>query len=267
MDIRASVLFVLYNNFDEAESTLASLEEQRDCSDVELIISDDCSKEYDTSVLYELKDRMGRNFADVRINVNEENMGSVAHFNRLFKMARGEYIIFCSPGDRFPTASTISGIISDFKNSGELILTGRRCDDYGDHKKIRPGIFTRMGLKFCPGILLNYMVQKRNLISSCCTAYSKGLFEKYGYLDEDYRLLDDFPFIVSLLQRGAKIAFTKEIFLEHEMGGGVSTGDHIHPIILKDLELMQEKLLADPKGLTGATVKYLKEAVKGRERY
>ena len=110
------------------------------------------------------------------------------------------------------------------------------------------------------------MVQKRNLISSCCTAYSKGLFDKYGYLDEDYRLLDDYPYIVSLLQRGAKIAFTKEIFLEHEMGGGVSTGDHIHPIILKDLELMQEKLLADPKGLSGASVKHLKDAVNRRKQ-
>ena len=30
MDIRASVLFVLYNNFDEAEPTLVSIEEQRD---------------------------------------------------------------------------------------------------------------------------------------------------------------------------------------------------------------------------------------------
>lgn len=264
MDIRATVLFVLYNNFDEAEPTLLSLQEQRDCSDVELIISDDCSKEYDTSLLEGLKERLGKNFADVRVNVNEENMGSVAHFNKLFKLAHGEYIIFCSPGDRFPTASTISRIIRDFKDSGELILTGRRRDCYGDHSKVRPGIFTELGLKLCPGILLNYMVQKRNLISSCCTAYSKGLFEKYGYLDEDYRLLDDFPFIVSLMQMGCRIAFTKEIFLEHEMGGGVSTGDHIHPIILRDLELMQDKLLADPKGLSGASVKHLKRAVDGR---
>ena len=266
MDIRASVLFVLYNNFDEAEPTLVSLEEQRDCSDVELIISDDCSKEYDTAQLESLKERLGRNFADVRINVNEENLGSVAHFNKLFKMARGEYMIFCSPGDCFPDKATISHIIRDFKNSGELILTGRRRDCYGDHSKVRPGIFTELGLKLFPGILLNYMVQKRNLISSCCTAYSKGLFDKYGYLDEDYHLLDDYPYIVSLLQRGAKIAFTKEIFLEHEMGGGVSTGDHIHPIILKDLELMQEKLLADPKGLSGASVKHLKDAVNRRKQ-
>ena len=233
---------------------------------MELIISDDCSKEYDTAQLESLKERLGRNFADVRINVNEENLGSVAHFNKLFKMARGEYMIFCSPGDCFPDKATISHIIRDFKNSGELILTGRRRDCYGDHSKVRPGIFTELGLKLFPGILLNYMVQKRNLISSCCTAYSKGLFDKYGYLDEDYRLLDDYPYIVSLLQRRAKIAFTKEIFLEHEMGGGVSTGDHIHPIILKDLELMQEKLLADPKGLSGASVKHLKDAVDRRKQ-
>ena len=265
MDIKATIIFVLYNNFDEAEVTIRSLEEQRDCGEVELLISDDASSGYDTSVLEGLKERLGRNFADVRVNVNEENMGSVAHFNKTFRLARGKYYIFCSPGDRFPEAATVSHIIRDFEKSGAMILTGRRRDIYADHSKVRPGIFTRLGLKFCPGILMNYMVRKRNLISSCCTAYSPQLFEQYGYLDEDYRLLDDFPFIVSLLQRGAKIAFTKEIFLEHEMGGGVSSGEHIHPIILKDLELMQQKLLKNPAGLTKATLRYLEEEVSKRK--
>lgn len=264
MGIRATVLFVLYNNFDKAEPTVCSLEEQLDCSDVELIISDDCSGSYDTSLLQGLKDRLADRFADVRINVNETNMGSVAHFNKLFKMVRGKYILFCSPGDRFPAASAISGIIKDFEKSGAMILTGRRCDRYADHSKLRPGIFTALGLKLCPAVLMNYMVRHRNLISSCSTAYSKELFEKYGCLDEDYRLLDDFPFIVSLLKRGCRIAYTGRIFLEHDMGSGVSTGESIHPIILKDLELMQEKLLKDPKGLSKASIRYLEEAVSKR---
>ncbi len=266
MDIKATVLFVLYNNFDKAEPTVRSLEEQFDCSSVELIISDDCSKSYDTSMLQGLKERLSHNFADVRINTNEVNMGSVAHLNKLFSMVRGKYIIFCSPGDSFPNASAISRIIKEFDNSGALILTGRRCDCYAGHSKIRPGLLTALGLKFCPLILMNYMIRRHNLISSCCTAYSKGLFEKYGILDEDYRLLDDFPFIVSLLQRGCRIAFTKEIFLNHEMGSGVSTGENINPLILKDLELMQEKLLKEPAGLSKATVRYLKDAVSSRVR-
>ncbi|MCR5251697.1 MAG: glycosyltransferase [Lachnospiraceae bacterium] len=261
--IRASVLFVLYENFDEAEITLRSLAEQQ-CRDVELILSDDGSAGYDTSLLEKEAERLKGTFAEVRVNVNEKNMGSVAHFNRLFGIAKGEYIVFCSPGDRFPTPHTVERIVSRMERGKETVLTGRRRDMYADHSKVRPSLLVGAALRICPRLLMNYMIRRRNLISSCCTAYSKRLFERCGMPDEGYRLLDDFPYIITLLQKGERIGFTREIFLEHSIGGGVSTGESIHPLILKDLIRMQEQLAAHPEGLYASTRRYLEREIAKR---
>ncbi len=263
--IRASILFVLYNNFDEADVSLSTIAAQEGCSDVEVILSDDGSTAYDTQLLGEAAEGLKGRFADVRVNVNEENMGSVAHFNRLFEMARGEYIVFISPGDRFPTPDTVAGILADFEKSGAPVLTGRRRDMRDARGRVRPFGITGFFLKHFPKALMNYMVKRHNLISSCCTAYSKRLFAEYGMPDTRYRLLDDYPYIISLLQRGARFAFTRRIFLEHAVGGGVSTGESIHPIILKDLETMQEQLLEEPRGLSRSTLRFLKKRVEARK--
>ncbi|MBR3525147.1 MAG: glycosyltransferase [Lachnospiraceae bacterium] len=266
--LRASILFVLYNNFDEAEGSLASIAAQEDCADVEVILSDDGSTAYDSSQLYRAAEALkekGR-FADVRVNINEKNLGSVAHFNRLFGLARGEYIVFISPGDRFPTSRTVAGILEDFEKSKAPVLTGRRRDMRDAGGRVRPFALTGFFLKHFPKALMNYMVRRHNLISSCCTAYSKRLFAEYGMPDTRYRLLDDYPYIVRLLQQGARFAFTRRIFLEHAVGGGVSTGESIHPVILKDLEEMQEQLLREPQGLSKATLRHLEKAVAARKK-
>ena len=84
--------------------------------------------------------------------------------------------------------------------------------------------------------------------------------------DTRYRLLDDYPYIIRLLQQGARFAFTRRIFLEHAVGGGVSTGESIHPIILRDLEEMQEQLIREPQGLSKATLRHLEKAVAERKK-
>ncbi|MCR5119864.1 MAG: glycosyltransferase [Lachnospiraceae bacterium] len=263
--MKTTVLFLSYNNFDEAAVTVDSLMRQT-YTDAEIVLSDDASTEDHAGLIYEAAEKLRGHFKNVRVNINEKNMGTVAHMNRLFKEIDSGCIIFCSPGDAFPHEDTIANIVRRFEAGGELVLTGQRTDISNGKRKTRPGALVGAALKFCPKKLMNYMVRKRNLISSCCTAYTKELFEKYGYLDEAYRLLDDFPFIVSLLQKGVKIGYTSEVFLEHSMGGGVSTGEGIHPVILEDLMTMQRKLLEYPEGLEEKTLKLIKERLAGAEK-
>ena len=262
---RASIIFVFYNNFDEAEPTFASIEEQ-DCAgeDVELILSDDGSTKYDRSLLEKAAERMRSRYPQVKVNLMPENVGTVAHLNRTFQIAEGKYYVFCSPGDRFPEKNTVSNILSRFEKGGELILTGRRRDVGEKGSRIMPPALLGPALRICPRLLMNYRIRRHNLISSCCTSYSRELIERYGGPDEDYRLLDDFPYFVSLLQKGVRFGFTEEIFLEHSVGGGVSTGQSIHPLILKDLELMQEKLLREPTGLYASPVSFLRKQIEDR---
>ncbi|MCR4585745.1 MAG: glycosyltransferase family 2 protein [Lachnospiraceae bacterium] len=259
--MKATVLFLSYNNFDEAAVTVDSLMKQS-WRDAEIVLSDDASTEDHAGLIYAAAERLRTHFKNVRVNINETNMGTVAHMNKLFKQIDSGCIIFCSPGDAFPHEDTLANIVKRFERGGELVLTGQRTDIYPDRKKTRPGAVVGLALKLCPKLLMNYMIRKHNLISSCCTAYTTKLFEQYGYLDEDYRLLDDFPFIISLLQRNVRIGWTDEVFLEHSIGGGVSTGSAIHPVILEDLLTMLRKLRDNPAGLSRRTLRSINSRLK-----
>ncbi len=252
----ATIIFTVYNNIGGYEVTLNSLLEQ-DFTDAEIIISDDGSKKYDLGFLDEIGAKLERHYPQVRINRNPMNMGTVAHVNKLYAMAEGKYILGCSPGDAFHSSHTVGRIVREMERRNSLILTGRRVDVYKDRKKVRPGIRTGIWLRFFPKAFMNFMITKRSPISSCSTAYAKELFMRYGYQDEDIRLLDDIPYYVSLLQKGARIDFTREIFIDHEMTGGVSTGK-VHPQIYEDIHTMRKKLLENPIGLTKKTVEFLK---------
>lgn len=234
-----TIYILVYNNADALEVTISSVLEQ-DYDNAEIIISDDGSSNYDTKVLEEYADRLRSRYKSVRVNVNEKNIGTVKHLNRVFKMAEGDILVTCSSGDYFSSKDAVTNLVRSFEKTDKLIITTRRIDRYSDHDKVRPGRLLGLILKLFPGQLLNYMILKKNIISGCCTFYRREIFDKYGFLDERYHLVEDYPYYVMLLRKRVKIGFMTRPVIVHTIGG-VSTGK-VHPSIYKDIELLREDL-------------------------
>lgn len=237
-----TIYILVYNNAEELPATIESVMKQT-YSDAEVILSDDGSRNYDISILERYASALRKKYGQVRINLNEKNVGTVKHLNRVLKMAEGKYLISCSSGDTFANEDTIEKIVRTFEQKKTLLLTTRRLDVMPGKKKIRPSMLTGMLLKFAPGKLLDYMIRKKNVISGCCTFYQKELFEHYGYFDERYHLVEDYPYYVMLLQKKVQFGWSSMVSIHHRLGG-VSTG-RIHPSIYKDIELMRSLLKRD----------------------
>ncbi len=237
-----TIYILVYNNAGELPATIESVMKQT-YTDAEVILSDDGSQNYDVSILERYAAELRKKYGQVRINLNEKNVGTVKHLNRVLKMAEGRYLISCSSGDIFAKEDTIEKIVRTFEQKKTLLLTTRRMDVMPEKKKIRPSMLTGMLLKYAPGILLDYMIRKKNVLSGCCTFYQKELFETYGYFDERYHLVEDYPYYVMLLQKKVKFGWSGMVSIHHRMGG-VSTG-RIHPSIYKDIELMRSLLKQD----------------------
>lgn len=231
-----TIYILVYNNAEELPATIESVMKQT-YTDAEIILSDDGSQNYDVSILERYAAGLRKKFGQVRINVNETNVGTVKHLNRVLGMAEGKYLISCSSGDVLAGEDTVEKIVRAFERQKTLLLTTRRMDVMPEKEKVRPFALVGMLLKFTPGMLLNYMVRKKNVISGCCTFYRKELFERYGYFDERYHLVEDYPFYVMLLQKKVRFGWSGMVSVRHRMGG-VSTG-RIHPSIYKDIELMR----------------------------
>ena len=234
-----TIFILIYNNAKELPATIDSVMKQT-YTDAEIILSDDGSGTYDTKVLEEYADTLKKKFRQVRININEQNVGTVKHLNSVLKMAKGKYLISCSSGDSFAKDNTVEKIVRYFERKDVMILTTRRADVGEKKRKYRPPRFVGMLLRFFPDKLLNYMIEKKNVISGCCTFYRKDLFEKYGFFDEQYFLVEDYPYYVMLLQNKVRFGWSGMVSICHRMGG-VSTGK-VHPAIYRDIELMRENL-------------------------
>ena len=228
----------IYNNIKGLEKTIPSILCQ-DYTNAEIILSDDGSTKYDTLELNKYAEELKKVFADVRININEQNVGTVKHLNKIISMSKGKYFLDISPGDAFADSHTVSDIVDTFERTGRLIVTSRRRDEYDDgHNKVRPRATLGLKLKFFSKQLKSFMLRKRNVISGCGTYYSRELFEKYGTFDEQYRLVEDYPYYVMLLDRKVRFAWLGKVTVSHEMGG-VSNGD-VHPQVIKDIELLKK---------------------------
>ena len=249
-----SIWILMYNNAAELDGTVDSIVSQ-DYPNAEVIFSDDGSKVTDPDKVERMAEKVKSHGYAAKIFLNKENVGTVAHINSVIDRSDGKYFISCCPGEKFYTSGTVSAIVKEMEKKKSLILTTRRLDVYPDRVKKRPSLMLGFALRFCPKMLVDYMVRKRNLISGCCTFESRELFEKYGKYDTSYRLLEDYPYAVDLLRNGVRIDFMNCVTVEHAMGG-VSTGK-VHPAVIKDIEHMREVLKADPHGLPKSTIKYL----------
>ena len=231
-----TIYILVYNNAEELPATITSVMKQT-YTDAEIILSDDGSQNYDAAILEQYAATLRKKYGRVRININEKNLGTVKHLNKVLKMADGRYLLSCSSGDVFADEDTVEKIVKAFKRKKTLLLTTRRVDVLPGKKKVRPFAVLGILLTLAPGMLLNYMVRKKNVISGCCTFYRKELFERYGYFDERYHLVEDYPYYVMLLQKGVRFGWSGMVSVRHRLGG-VSTG-RIHPSIYKDIELMR----------------------------
>ena len=234
-----TITISMYNNIEGLEKTVPSIMKQ-DYKNAEVIISDDGSTKFDTSKIYEYADILRTKYKDVYVNINEKNEGTVKHLNKIYKMAKGKYFYDVSPGDELVDTDTLTKVTDYFEKTGLLLVSTKRRDEYDDgHIKIRPSFLVGIALKFFPKLLCKYMINKKNVLSGCGTYYCKEMFEKYGYFNEEYVLLEDYPYYVSLLEKGVKIGWYSKVTISHEMGG-VSNGD-VHPLIWKDIEHFKSK--------------------------
>lgn len=250
---------MVYRNAQSLPDTVASIL-RLNIDDLEVILSDDGSPEDMSGRMEEAAEALRKKYPRVRVDLEKENVGTVKHFNRLIKSSSGTYIVPCSAGDAFADANTLGELIGRMEKRGEMILAARHRDIYPERTKDRPGRLFGTMLNLLPKKALESMIVKRNQISGCAVIYTRRLFERYGVFDEDYRLLDDYPYYVTLLKKGESIPYVHRVLTDHPMGG-VSNGK-VHPQIYRDLCTMHRKLLEEPEGLSGKTVAFLENKVK-----
>lgn len=228
---KVSIIVMCYKNEKNLLKTINSILMQR-YKEYQIIISDDCSPAFDKVLLEQIEKNLTQQNKEYLININKQNLGTVKHFNNLIKLSDGNIIVPLSCGDEFYNESVLEKIVENFKKNEFLVATGRREACIDGKTKIMPSDQEVNVLKLDNGSIVNYICRYFNLISGSCTYYRRDVFEKYGYFDESYTLLEDCPYFLKLLTSNEKLGFIDQICIKYEMDG-VSTGS-MHPLLKND---------------------------------
>ena len=222
-----TIVTLTYNKFDSIYKTISSVFKQ-DYANIELIISDDGSSSFPEQEIQKYIESNNIYNLEVRVIRHPINIGTVKNINHAYREARGEYIINLSCGDVLFEKGTVSKIMKRFRETGaDLILTSKIAYQnnyeplflvpYLDERSIIEKLDTN--IKQYKQIVLQ---EYNGFASGSVVNIKKSLIEEMGYYDENYYVLEDYPFFI-------KYTMNKKIELAHDIIsiwyeiGGIST--------------------------------------------
>lgn len=208
-----SLAIITYNSSDYILETLESAKAQT-YRNLELIISDDCSKDNTVELCKNWVEKNQMRFVRVEIVTMDRNTGVSANLNRAIAACKGEWIKGLAGDDLYlpdcveqfmdhirthPDVSVLFSLIQSFrKNSSGLIYENELP------LKENRAFFD-----------LESKDQLRHLYNSCYP-FAPGLFIKSEIAksiqyDERYKGLEDYPYWINLTQQGIRLCLMEKV--------------------------------------------------------
>jgi alpha-1,3-rhamnosyltransferase len=207
-----SVVVITYNSSPYIIETLESVKHQS-YNKIELIITDDASKDDTVSICEEWLEQNQNHFKYARIIKTKQNTGLAGNFNRGVNAAQGKWIKPLA-GDDILKRDCISYNINEIQKIGTACavyatqkllfseLDGEKQFKYPNKTKTRSLFFND---KITPKQQL--MLAVRNIEQPSITGlfFKRDMFLNIGGCDERFQMLEDRPLIHKILLNGYKI--------------------------------------------------------------
>lgn len=209
-----SVVVITYNSAEFVIETLNSIKNQN-YPNIELIISDDCSKDNTIEICCDWIRKNNQRFYRTEIITVPVNTGTTANNNRALKAIKAKWIKFVAGDDALSHTCIRNNMDFIKKNpTARIIISQYKIfnSSFNDANiiGIRPtkdmiGFFT-LGAKD----QLKIMRFKAEHIILGMFIEKSALIEINGF-DERFKLLEDLPLFINLLSAGNKLYFLPEI--------------------------------------------------------
>ena len=205
-----SIIVITYNSAKYVLETLESVRRQT-YSNIELIITDDGSTDNTVEICRGWLSEAGKHFSRAELITSSCNTGIPANANRGYKIAQGKWIKGIA-GDDVLKEDAIEQFLKKYDGDCYLVATSyqellvKSNGEYVCSDEIFPS------KKDIAVYRLPVEKQYKKILWYCfvpapTTFLRRDLFEKVGYFDEQYYLMEDWPFWLKCIERGYKIDF------------------------------------------------------------
>lgn len=235
-----SIIILSYKNLQYLKETIDSVLSQT-YSDIEIIIGDDGTEQFDDTFYKEyINSNSSYNIKNIVVYKNNSNMGIVKNANKSINISKGKYIKFIASDDTFYSNDVIYKMIAYMNRNDSEILTSNillcnrnmnKLDEADlriqDYQKLLP-----LGEK--PHEFFKLLCM-RDAIAAPSVMFNRSLFDEYGYFNENYKLVEDWPMWLKISRSGCRIHYIDIISVKYRSEVGVSNSQNPNPIFIKDI--------------------------------
>lgn len=217
-----TIVLAHYNQMQYIKTALQSILNQN-YSNIELIITDDASTNFNKEeIVAYIEKHKKMNLKHYEFVINAKNEGTVKTLNRAIKISKGDFILFFASDDELHDENVISNFIEQFQDKNKQVVTSQ-CAMYNFDLTMRYELYVNEEEAFKLNEVSSFeqyvRMSKSCIYSAGATAYRKNIFKKYGYFNENYKLVEDWAYWLYLLRSGVKMYYSDFITLNHRDGG------------------------------------------------
>jgi glycosyltransferase involved in cell wall biosynthesis len=214
--------------------------------DIELIILDDCSEGFlKDEILEYLNNNARSNLTNLIVEQNQHNLGVIKNYEKALSLATGEYIFYLAIDDMLYDEKVLEDVVDFFHTGSYKIFTGLREEiSSNGNKIIKPRSHEVQFMKSNNRQSVYNKLLRYNFIVGACTPFKRELITQYGFVDNGYKHLEDWPRYLSLLEKGVDIGIYDRLLIRYRKGG-ITSSDVLHPDIIRDFAKMRKDFYKD----------------------
>lgn len=218
-----SVIVISYNSEDYILETLESIKDQS-YKNIELIISDDGSTDDTIRLCTQWINKNKERFSHYEIISNNINTGITANCNRGVMASKGEYIKLIAADDLL--LDNCLARLLEFTINNELQIVFSRaipfngiCEDSSistiikDERKSYDLFFNKSNEEQYKALL----TMRTPLSMIIGSFYKRELLDDVGMYDETYEMMEDYPFLIKVSEKGYKFILIDEYCVKYRI--------------------------------------------------
>lgn len=205
-----SVVIISYNTDIYIEDCLNSIKQQ-EYQNIELIVSDDASTDNTVEIIDRWLTANKDRFISYKIITSKHNTGITPNLNRGLKHAKGDYIKVLAGDDILLNNCLTDSYNFCIKFNYEIILG--EVTTFSDKRELNsfPIFLEEYNKQF-----LEYDKEKKYIsllkgfsLFTGSLFFSKELIYKIGFFNEEFPMMEDYPFYLKVLEEGYDIGYLK----------------------------------------------------------
>lgn len=216
-DPKVSVIVVTYNNLDFTRACLASLDEQTDYENMEIIVVDNASSDNSAEFLAEWV----AGASNRKLVLNDDNRGFAAANNQGLVLATGSYLVLLN-NDTYVTPGWIRTLFRHLQRDTTIGLIGPVTNNIGNEARIHIAYETMAQMiDVSQAHVRQHLGQTFPLHTAAffCVMFSRSVYEQVGPLDEAFGrgFFEDDDYCRRIEQIGLRVACAEDVFIHHHL--------------------------------------------------